>query len=87
MGGCYNCQDEGGLSLSFSLSLSHHLNLLHLGRMYLIRFSFLGKDYRNDFAWVMRLNRDGQIDLIRAYYDSAHTDVALAPEMKKAQSK
>ena len=32
---------------------------------------------------MMRFNRDGLIEQIRAYYDSAHTEVALAPEMKK----
>ena len=61
--------------------------LLCLVRLGVLIHVILGKDYRNDFVWVMRLNRDGQIDQIRAYYDSAHTDVALAPEMKKAQLK
>lgn len=42
----------------------------------------LGKDHIHDFVWVMRLNRDGQVEQVRAYYDSAHTDVSLAPEMK-----
>ena len=64
--------------------LSYLLILVRLG--VLIQFP-LGKDYRNEFVWVMRFNRDGLIEQIRAYYDSAHTEVALAPEMKKAQMK
>ncbi|KAL8797114.1 MAG: hypothetical protein Q9195_000581 [Heterodermia aff. obscurata] len=43
-----------------------------------------GKDYRNEFVWVMRFNTEGKIDKIRAYYDTAHTEAAIAPEMKKA---
>ena len=30
----------------------------------------------------MRFDGEGKISKIRAYYDSAHTEVALAPEMK-----
>ena len=48
-------------------------------------FHILGRDYRNEFVWVMRFNAEGKIDKIRAYYDTAHTEAAIAPEMKKAQ--
>lgn len=67
-----------------SKKLLHIVILVRLG--VLIHF-IVGKDYRNEFVWVMRFNGDGLIEQIRAYYDSAHTEVALAPEMKKAQLK
>ena len=36
----------------------------------------------------MRFNEEGKIDKIRAYYDTAHTETAIVPEMKKGlQSK
>ena len=61
--------------------------LLILVQLRVLIYFIVGKDYRNEFVWVMRFNRDGLIEQIRAYYDSAHTEVALAPEMKKAQLK
>lgn len=40
-----------------------------------------GKDYNNEFVWVMHFNEEGKIDKARAYYDSAHME-SLAEEMK-----
>ena len=70
-----------------SKEIGNTISLLILVRLGVLIHFILGKDYRNEFVWVMRFNRDGLIEQIRAYYDSAHTEVGLAPEMKKAQLK
>ena len=44
-------------------------------------YTAIGKQYSNEFAWVMHFNSEGKIDTARAYYDSAHMEI-LAKEMK-----
>ena len=86
----HSCKPRACLLVSLegrSKEVGNSYYLLILARLGVLIHSIPGKDYRNQFVWVMRFNRDGLIEQIRAYYDSAHTEMALAPEMKKAQLK
>lgn len=44
----------------------------------------LGKEYHNEFVWIVRFNTKGEISEVRAYYDSAHLE-QLAKDVNKAQ--